>query len=204
MTLSIFRHARILVPASLDPRRLQDQELPKEKVSIKSLAKKSVGGIFALSGTTFVSATVLALASAPFELTGVLLGAAAAMVLTTGPVLSSHLNQTGTYIPFKKNHAQSEPETPVYFEPYRNWDEVFASYTDRIIDKHIECETPVGFVTVTTRDSADMYRIRQERIKGNSNISWSGIYGEISEYDKEIFFRTRNEPETVLFTESEQ
>lgn len=204
MNLNIFRHARIPVPASLDPRKLQRQEISKEKVSLKYLAKKSVGGLFVLSAATFASTTVLVFSAAPFELTGVLLGSLAGVALGSGPVISSHLNKTGTYIPFKKNLSQPDLPEPAYFEPYHNWDEVFVAYVDRLVDKHIECETSVGFVTVASRDGADMYRIRQERIKGNSNISWSGVYGEVSEYAQDIFFRTREESEVVLFEESKQ
>lgn len=200
MSFKIYRHAKVRVPKSLEPKEVLPVEIKPAKNSFKVVAQKSVGGIFALSGTALAATPFLLMAGAPFDLAGIFIGSLAGAALSVGPVLGSY-GKTNKYIPFKQAKVVPKPVEPVYFEPYRNWDEVFVSYADRLVDKHIECDTPVGFVTLASRQGADMYKIRQEREKGNSNISWSGLYGEVSEYDQEIFFRSKDEVGSVLFSE---
>lgn len=204
MTLEIFRHARILVPESLDPRKFQATDDTPKNFSFKPFAKKSVGGIFALSGATLASIVPLTFTTLPLDLGMLFAGSLAGLVATSAPVINSYRDKSGDYIPFKKKTIKPEPVEPVYFEPYRNWDEVFVTYTERLIDKHIECDTPVGFVTVTTQDSAEIYRIQQEKKKGNKNISWDGVYGGIAEENAKSSFRDKYNTETVLFVESQQ
>ena len=202
MSFKILRHAKVEVPDSLAPQKAASKEIAVPKKSLKERAQKSVGGIFALSGTAFVASPIIGImATVPVDLSGLFLGSAAGLLISSVPVIGSYFNKTYKYVPFKQAEPEVQSESPVYFEPYRNWDEVFVTYADRLVDKNIECDTPVGFVTIASRNGADMYKIRQERLKGNSNISWAGVYGEVSEYTSGIFFRTIDETGSVLFHE---
>lgn len=205
MSFKIYRHAGIRVPKSLLPKNPEIKEIEPTETSFKAKAKKAVGGVFAFSGAGFLATPVFIMMSTPIDIPTIFIASTAGLVSSAIPVIGSYFNKTYDYVPFKQRKPISkpdpEPTESFIFEPYHNWDEAFVRYADRLVGKEIPCDTSVGFTTVLSRLGAGVYKLQQERIKGSSNISWSGIYGEVSEHADETFFRTQYELGSVLFYE---